>query len=149
MFSRKKIAATVALLGGLTTACVIAPQAHAADPRGLCTRDVQGNVTCLQRTAGANEDGRYSVNQVQSCEPTSPLSIPAHGLLNPGSMQVGPSITCNNSARVPGESSSQSGGGSPQAGGSSPQAGGSSPQADSGSQQADGGSQQAGDGAEG
>ncbi|MGG2459546.1 hypothetical protein ACO0M4_06935 [Streptomyces sp. RGM 3693] len=101
MFSRKKIAPIVALMGGLTAASVIAPQAHAADTTGLCTRDIQGNVTCLQRTTGANENGQYTVNQSKSCMPTSPVTIPAHGLLNPGTTQVGPAITCNNTAQVP------------------------------------------------
>ncbi|MEU7642623.1 MULTISPECIES: hypothetical protein [unclassified Streptomyces] len=101
MFSRKKIAAVVALMGGLTTAGFIAPQAHAADTTGLCSRDIQGNVTCLQRTTGANEDGRYTLDQAKSCMPTSPVTLPAHGLLNPGTTQVGPAITCNNAAPVP------------------------------------------------
>ncbi|AIA06816.1 hypothetical protein ACFU90_15760 [Streptomyces noursei] len=100
MFSRKKTAVVVALMGGLTAAGLVVPQAH-ADATGLCTRDIQGNVTCLQRTTGTNEDGNYTLNQEQSCVPTSPVKLPGHGLLNPGTTQVGPAITCNNSAPVP------------------------------------------------
>jgi hypothetical protein len=44
----------------------------------------------------ASKDGRYVVNQAQSCTPTKPLSMPAGGLLNKGSMQIGPAVTCNN-----------------------------------------------------
>ncbi|MEK2475007.1 MULTISPECIES: hypothetical protein [Streptomyces] len=102
MFSRKKIAAVAALMGGLTVACVIAPQAQAADTRGFCTRDVQGNVSCLQKTT--SDDGKYSLTQQQNCQPSSPLQLPTHGVLNPGTMLVGPAVTCSNSAPVPGDS---------------------------------------------
>ncbi|GGU51446.1 hypothetical protein GCM10010211_15150 [Streptomyces albospinus] len=103
MFSRKKIAAITALLGGLAATCAVIPQAHAADNTGLCRRDAQGNVTCLQRSTGPTQDGSYTLNQTQSCNPTKPVSIPAQGVLNPGVTQVGPAVTCSNVAPAPGE----------------------------------------------
>ncbi|MGD3108314.1 hypothetical protein [Streptomyces sp. YGL11-2] len=109
MFSRKKIAAITALLGGLAATCAVVTPAHAADTTGLCRRDVQGNVTCLQRSNGPTQDGSYTLNQTQSCNPTKPVSIPAQGVLNPGSTTVGPAVTCSNVAPAPGEQASAPG----------------------------------------
>ncbi|MFB7634156.1 hypothetical protein ACFC0M_24865 [Streptomyces sp. NPDC056149] len=103
MFSGKKIAAASALLGGLASASVIATPANAVAANGLCSRDVQGNVTCLQRSTGTNQDGGYTLNQSQTCQPTSPVTLPTHGILNPGSAQIGPAITCSNTAPIPGD----------------------------------------------
>ncbi|ARF55380.1 hypothetical protein [Streptomyces gilvosporeus] len=94
MFSRKKLAAVSALLGGLAVTCTGATQAYAGGSAGTCSRDIQGNMSCMQR----GDEGRYVVHQTQNCQGTKPLEWPAPGLLNKGSTQVGPAVSCSNSA---------------------------------------------------
>jgi hypothetical protein len=99
MFSRKKIAAVTALLGGLAVTGAVAPQAYAAEASRLCASSVQGSAMCPPGGADpANEESSYRISQVQSCMPTNPLEVPVRGLLNPGSTKLGPSIHCSNQA---------------------------------------------------
>jgi hypothetical protein len=96
MFSRKKIAAVSALLGGLAVTCTGATQAYAAGGPGTCTVDAQGNVTCVQRIVGDMRDGGdgFAFRQAQSCVPTKPLSLPVLPVVNNGSTRIGPEVTC-------------------------------------------------------
>jgi hypothetical protein len=95
MFSRKKIAAVSALLGGLAMTCTGAAQAHAAGGPALCTTDSQGNVTCIQRFDGMTPQGdRYTLRQAQTCVPIEPLTLPAGNLLSHGTTRIGPQVTC-------------------------------------------------------
>ena len=99
MFSRKKIAAVTALLGGLAVTGAFAPQASAAEASSLCASSVQGSAMCPPGSADqANEQGRYRISQTQSCMPMNPLEVPVRGLLNPGSTELGPAMHCSNSA---------------------------------------------------
>lgn len=96
MFSRKKIAAVSALLGGLVMTCTGAAQAYAAGP-ALCTTDAQGNVTCIQRFDGMTPQGdRVILRQAQTCVPVEPLSLPTGNLLSKGTTRIGPQVTCAN-----------------------------------------------------
>ncbi|MFI1762311.1 hypothetical protein ACH41H_09730 [Streptomyces sp. NPDC020800] len=95
MFSRKKIAAVSGLLGGLAVTCTGVAQVHAAGGPGSCTRDIQGNVTCVQRIEGElPEDG--VMTRQDNCLPTQPLTIPA--ALGNGQMRIGPEITCSSAS---------------------------------------------------
>ncbi|MFG2136894.1 hypothetical protein [Streptomyces sp. NPDC048650] len=103
MFSRKKIAAVSGLLGGLAMmTCAGATQAFAVGSTGTCAPDSQGNISCMQGNTGySSDDGRYVVNQTQNCLGTKPVSLPAGGLLNPGTTQIGPALNCSNTAPTP------------------------------------------------
>ncbi|MGW1378203.1 hypothetical protein ACWD6P_28575 [Streptomyces sp. NPDC002446] len=104
MFSRKKIAAVSALLGGLALTFAGAHQAYAEGPLGNCVRDITGNLSCVQKNTGyTSADGRYSLKQSQDCLTAQPLTWPAQGLLNTGNSRVGPNVTCSNTAPAPGE----------------------------------------------
>ncbi|MFF4949741.1 hypothetical protein ACWC2K_10530 [Streptomyces chattanoogensis] len=104
MFSRKKIAAVSALLGGLAVTCAGANQAYAGGTSGNCTRDITGNVNCLQKnTSYITEDGKYTVKQAQNCASMRPASWPAEGVLNTGSTHIGPAMNCSNTAPAPEE----------------------------------------------
>ena len=99
MFSPKKIAAVTALLGGLAVTGAIAPQAYAAEGASLCAQGVQGSAMCPSgNTNYTSDDGTYNIHQSQNCMPTRPLTLPGRSLLNPGSTQLGPALTCSNSA---------------------------------------------------
>ncbi|MFJ9420224.1 hypothetical protein ACIRPT_39650 [Streptomyces sp. NPDC101227] len=102
MFSGKKIAVASGLLGGLAMTCAGATLAYAGGSAGTCAPDLQGNITCMQQNNGyVSEDGRYTLNQAQDCLSTRPLSLPAEGLLNKGTMQIGPAVNCSNTAPAP------------------------------------------------
>ncbi|MFF3919109.1 hypothetical protein ACFYZB_37800 [Streptomyces sp. NPDC001852] len=93
MFSTKKIAAVSGLIGGLAVTCAGVAQAHTAAGPGTCTRDILGNVSCVQRIQGEiPEDGQ--IPHYENCLPTQPFSVPA--ALGGGSMKIGPQVTCSN-----------------------------------------------------
>jgi hypothetical protein len=97
VFSRKKIAAVSALLGGLVMTCTGAAQAYAAAGPALCSTDAHGNVTCIQRFDGMTPQGdRVILRQAQSCVPIEPLSLPTGNLLSKGTTRIGPQVTCSN-----------------------------------------------------
>jgi hypothetical protein len=101
MFSRKKTAAVTALLGGLALIAPVASQAYAAEAPGSCAQGAMGSALCPKGgTNYTSEDGRYRVQQTD-CTPTQPLTLPSRGVLNPGSTQVGPTVTCSNTAPGP------------------------------------------------
>ncbi|MEU9121274.1 hypothetical protein AB0C96_15710 [Streptomyces sp. NPDC048506] len=103
MFSRKQIAVVSGLLGGLVVAFTGSAQAYPGGTATNCTRDIQGNLTCQQRNVdSAGEDGRYNLHQTQDCLAMKPVSWPSSGLLNNGATQIGPSVTCSNTAPAPG-----------------------------------------------
>ncbi|MER6569240.1 hypothetical protein ABT288_24420 [Streptomyces sp. NPDC001093] len=93
MFSTKKIAAVSGLIGGLAVACAGVAQAHTVRGPGTCTRDILGNVTCIQRIEGEiPENGQ--IPHYDNCLPTQPFTVPA--ALGGGSMKIGPQVTCSN-----------------------------------------------------
>ncbi|MFJ9814589.1 hypothetical protein ACIRU3_04825 [Streptomyces sp. NPDC101151] len=93
MFSRKKIAAVSGLLGGLAVTCTGITQAYAGGGPGICTRDLQGNVTCIQRIEGElSDDGGFFPHQ-ENCLPTQPFTLPAP--LGNGKTRIGPEVTCS------------------------------------------------------
>jgi len=93
MFTTKKIAAVSGLIGGLAVACAGVAQAHTVRGPGTCTRDILGNVTCVQRIEGEiPENGQ--IPHYDNCLPTQPFTVPA--ALGGGSMQIGPQVTCSN-----------------------------------------------------
>lgn len=99
MFNGKKIAALSALLGSLVMTCLGATQAFAAATPLACTTDSQGNTVCTQRLQGEMKDGEgVVVRRSMSCQPTQPLTLPAPGLMNHGSIKIGPEITCANTS---------------------------------------------------
>ncbi|AOR34216.1 hypothetical protein BFF78_27000 [Streptomyces fodineus] len=92
MFRTKKIAAVSGLIGGLAVTCAGVAQAHVVGGPGNCTRDLQGNVTCIQRIEGViPEDGE--IPHQDNCLPTQPFTVPA--ALGNGTMQIGPKVTCS------------------------------------------------------
>ncbi|MQY32404.1 hypothetical protein SRB17_03520 [Streptomyces sp. RB17] len=91
MFSSKKIAAVAGFVGGLAVTCAGVAQAHVGWGPGPCTRDIQGNVTCIQRIQGEiPEDG--NLPHQDNCLPTQPFTLPA--ALGNGTMRIGPEVTC-------------------------------------------------------
>ena len=75
MFSRKKIAAVAGLLGSLVVTCMGAGQAHATGGPGSCTRDILGNITCIQLYEGVMPGGDlYALRQAQTCVPIEPVA---------------------------------------------------------------------------
>lgn len=98
MFRRKKIAAVSALLGGLAMTCTGITQAHAAGSPGTCAADNEGNITCIQRFAGATPEGGGLVREAQTCVPAQPFTLPGVPLLNNGRTRIGPEVTCSPNA---------------------------------------------------
>ncbi|KUM93700.1 hypothetical protein AQI88_25145 [Streptomyces cellostaticus] len=93
MLSRKKIAVVSGLLGSLAVTCAGVTQANAAAGPGKCTRDIQGNITCVQQIRGEiPEDG--VIPHYENCMPSQPMIVPA--ALGNGQMKIGPQISCNN-----------------------------------------------------
>ncbi|MBV7699296.1 hypothetical protein [Streptomyces sp. TRM70350] len=99
MFSTKKIAAVSGLLGGLAVTCTGVTQAYAAAGPGACTRDAEGNITCIQWVTGHPAEGERAIaKQSQNCVPVQPLTLPApFALLSRGSTKIGPEVTCDSS----------------------------------------------------
>ncbi|AIA06812.1 hypothetical protein SAZ_32020 [Streptomyces noursei ZPM] len=105
MFSRKKIATIVALMGGLTAASVIAPQAHAADGAN-CDRGVAGDRTCVHKTEGTyrTKDGdRVVIRQMQRCSTAARQRVvwPESGLAGREHTDIGPRMNCSNHFLLP------------------------------------------------
>ncbi|QIJ62754.1 hypothetical protein [Streptomyces sp. JB150] len=91
MFSTRKAAALSGLVGGLVLACTGITQAHAGNP-GTCTRDAQGNITCVQRITGVIPEGGTIPHQ-ETCRPVEPVTLPVTP--GGGTMRVGPRVTCS------------------------------------------------------
>ncbi|MFG2890730.1 hypothetical protein [Streptomyces sp. NPDC048248] len=100
MFSRKKIAAVTALLGGLAVTGAVAPQTQAAEAPGGCARDVQLNKVCAKKseTTYTTKDGKVVIKQKQSCSTDSRQRVawPETGLVNKQSTEIGPQMDCSN-----------------------------------------------------
>ncbi|MGV9559902.1 hypothetical protein [Streptomyces sp. NPDC003401] len=92
MFSRKKIAALSALIGGLAAASTGVTPAHAAGDPSNCTRDLQGNTTCVQHVKGEIPENGTIPHQ-ESCLPTSRVTLPAG--IDGGTTRIGPQVTCS------------------------------------------------------
>jgi hypothetical protein len=106
MLSRKKIAVVSGLVGGLAVTCAGVAQAYAVGGPGICTRDLQGNVSCIQRIQGElPEDG--VIPHQENCMPTQPLTLPA--ALGNGTMRIGPEVTCRAPAPDRGDTKSELG----------------------------------------
>ncbi|MER6028347.1 hypothetical protein [Streptomyces sp. NPDC001851] len=91
MLSRKKIAAVSGLVGGLAVTCAGLAQPYAMAGPGVCTRDIQGNISCIQRIQGELPENGAIPHQ-ENCMPTQPLLLPA--ALGNGTMRIGPEVTC-------------------------------------------------------
>ncbi|MFJ6750265.1 MULTISPECIES: hypothetical protein [unclassified Streptomyces] len=100
MFSRKKIAAVTALLGGLAVTGAVAPQTYAADTKGHCSRGVPGSKVCAHKseTVYTTKGGKVVVKQSQKCSTDSRQRVewPEAGLLNRGTTKIGPEMNCSN-----------------------------------------------------
>lgn len=105
MFSQKKLATISLLLGGLSAVGLGIGHADAAAPSGNCTRDAQGNVTCVSKSESTyvSEDGRYHVQQTQECSTVSreEVNTPQTGVGQKGTTQIGASVSCSNNAPAP------------------------------------------------
>ncbi|MGG2459542.1 hypothetical protein ACO0M4_06915 [Streptomyces sp. RGM 3693] len=100
MFSQKKIAAIVALMGGLTAASAIAPQAH-AEGGSHCSRGVAGERFCVHKHEAVyrTKDGdRLIIKQMQRCSTAARQRVvwPENGLLSRGTTEIGPHMNCSN-----------------------------------------------------
>lgn len=89
MSSSKKIAAVLALAGGLVVICTGVTQA--AGP-GSCNRDLLGNLSCSQHIVGEVPEGGVIPHQ-ETCTPVQPLTLPA--AFGNGTTQLGPKVTCS------------------------------------------------------
>ncbi|MFF0626980.1 hypothetical protein [Streptomyces sp. NPDC004296] len=112
MFSRKKIAAVVALMGGLTAAGFIAPQAH-AEGESHCSRGEAGDRTCVNRHEAAyrTKDGdRVIIDQTQRCSTIDRERVvwPESGTTDNQSTEIGPRMNCSNQFPLPKELQRQS-----------------------------------------
>ncbi|OLZ65789.1 hypothetical protein AV521_30795 [Streptomyces sp. IMTB 2501] len=100
MLSRKKLAAVSGLVGGLAVTCTGLAQGYAAADPGVCTRDLQGNVTCIQKIQGQiPEDG--VIPHQDNCMPMQPITLPA--ALGNGTIKYGPEVTCSAPPRDKGD----------------------------------------------
>ncbi|GAA2669155.1 hypothetical protein [Streptomyces lunalinharesii] len=105
MFSRKKIATIVALMGGLTTAGLVAPQAHATDG-AECSRGAAGDRTCVHKNEGTyrTKDGdRVVIRQMQRCSTAARQRVvwPETGLASREHTDIGPRMNCSNHFVLP------------------------------------------------
>ncbi|MFC0599603.1 hypothetical protein [Streptomyces palmae] len=101
MRSWKMIAVVPGLLVGLGVAGVGAAQADDGGPVS-CSRDAQGNVTCVRSNEStyASEDGTVHVTQSKSC-----TTVYRNRLIGPqpdSRLRQGPSVSCNSSVRMGG-----------------------------------------------
>ncbi|ARF55388.1 hypothetical protein [Streptomyces gilvosporeus] len=104
MFSRKKIAAVSALLGGLAMTGAGATQAFAGGPEGDCKHSALGADTCIQnRQTIHTKHGDFVVQQKKDCSTASKRREvwPELGLLDNGATRVGPAMDCTNRAPLP------------------------------------------------
>ncbi|MGW1373320.1 hypothetical protein ACWD6P_03445 [Streptomyces sp. NPDC002446] len=101
MFSRKRIAAISALLGGLAVTCAGANQAYAAGSPSDCTRTAPGSIVCVHKsqTVHTTKDGKHIVKETQHCDSTSRniMVLPRIGLLSQGTQhtRVGSVVNCS------------------------------------------------------
>ncbi|MER5545678.1 hypothetical protein ACWDBD_37880 [Streptomyces sp. NPDC001118] len=100
MLSRKKLVAVSGLVGGLAVTCTGLAQGYAAADPGICTRDIQGNVTCIQRIQGEVPEGGALPHQ-DNCMPMQPITLPA--ALGSGTIKYGPEVTCSTPPRDKGD----------------------------------------------
>ncbi|MFI1200568.1 hypothetical protein K2224_39590 (plasmid) [Streptomyces sp. BHT-5-2] len=106
MLSRKKIAAIVAMMGGFTAACAIAPQAHAVEG-DHCNRGETGNKVCVHKYSAVyrTKDGRrIIIDQEQRCATAARQRVvwPEEGLVGQeGETDIGPRMNCSNHMQLP------------------------------------------------
>ncbi|MGW1545174.1 hypothetical protein ACWCPM_34040 [Streptomyces sp. NPDC002309] len=93
MSSSKKIAAALALAGGLVVICTgVTHAAWEGRGPGSCNRDLLGNLSCSQHIEGVvPEDG--VIPHQETCTPVQPLTLPA--AWGNGTTQIGPKVTCS------------------------------------------------------
>ncbi|MEU9476522.1 hypothetical protein [Streptomyces sp. NPDC048191] len=97
MFGRKRIAVVSGLVGGVAAACVgVTPAANAAAGPGKCTRDLLGNVACVQRISGEVPKGAAIPHQ-ELCQSVQPTEVPS--FLGGGTQQFETEVTCTPVAR--------------------------------------------------
>ncbi|NUP36387.1 MAG: hypothetical protein HOY76_05040 [Streptomyces sp.] len=108
MFSQKKLATASLILGGLSMAGIGMSHAYAAGPSNGCSRDAQGNVTCVHKTEKTftTSDGTVHVQQAQECSSASrevvdtPQTVVGQvGQL--GTTRIGPVVNCSEHAPAP------------------------------------------------
>ncbi|WP_261989617.1 hypothetical protein [Streptomyces sp. uw30] len=103
MIGRQKIATVSGLLGALAVIYAGAAPAHADDPKGDCTITAQGDIVCVKKSEVVHKDKRgYTVQQKQDCTTVErPRFGPEERMVNGGSVQRGPVVECNNTAKLP------------------------------------------------
>ncbi|MGW0792351.1 hypothetical protein ACWD04_30035 [Streptomyces sp. NPDC002911] len=105
MFGRKKIAVASMLMGGLALTGLGVTQAYAGPPQGDCSTDAYGNLVCVQKseTSYTSEDGTYHLSQKQDCTTVSRETVyqPEVSVGQGGTTEVGPTVSCSNSAPAP------------------------------------------------
>ncbi|MEW1864549.1 hypothetical protein OG896_20005 [Streptomyces sp. NBC_00669] len=105
MFKHTKSAALSVLVGGLSLACVGIGHAVAAGPSTNCTRDAQGNDTCVTKSENTytSKDGTYHLQQQQDCTNVSRQEpqTPQVAVGQPGTTQIGAVVDCSNHAPAP------------------------------------------------
>ncbi|KAB1988848.1 hypothetical protein [Streptomyces triticiradicis] len=93
MFSGKKIAAVLGLVGGLAATCTgVSWAAHDGGSQGSCVRDSEGSVSCTQHIEGRVPSGTLPPHQ-ETCLPVQRLTVPS--VQGNGTMQIGPQVTCS------------------------------------------------------
>ncbi|MEV6111363.1 hypothetical protein AB0L59_02330 [Streptomyces sp. NPDC052109] len=92
MFGRKRIAVVSGLVGGIAAACVGVTPAHAAVGPGKCTRDILGDVSCVQRIRGQVPAGGAIPHQ-EMCQSVQPTTVPS--FLSAGTQQLESEVSCS------------------------------------------------------
>ncbi|MFD5521374.1 hypothetical protein [Streptomyces sp. NPDC127066] len=92
MFSRKRIAALSGLIGGLAVTSMGITHAHATGDPASCTRNLQGDVTCVQHIEGGGA-GRDAIPHQEACMPVQAVTLPAS--TGNGTTRLGPRVTCS------------------------------------------------------
>ncbi|WP_230396454.1 hypothetical protein [Streptomyces blattellae] len=104
MIGRQKIATISGLVGALAVLYGGAGQVYAAVPSNDCKTSPQGDITCVRKseTVHKGKDGTV-VQQMHDCSTTERprLAFPQQGMVNSGTMKVGPVVDCSNNAELP------------------------------------------------
>ncbi|MFF7163989.1 hypothetical protein ACFZBP_21980 [Streptomyces sp. NPDC008086] len=105
MNGRQKIATVSGLLGALAVIYSGAAPAYADDPKGACSFTAQGDIVCVKKSEVVHKDKRngYVLKQSQDCSTVERPRVvgPRDQMLNGGSVQSGPTVECNNTAKLP------------------------------------------------
>lgn len=92
MFSRKRIAALLVLIGGLAVASTGIACAHVVADPAACTLSPQGDVICVQHIEGKSPEGGAIPHQ-ETCRPVQAVTLPA--TTGNGTTHIGPTVTCS------------------------------------------------------